>query len=228
MAEMDTGGDGGGKKGKHSKKRAKKSSTRVDMTPMVDLACLLLTFFMLTTQFSKPKTMEMSVPKEQKEKEKQMPVDDDLAITVLLEKNDKNKVYYYTGKFVLESTQLKETDLSSEGLRKLLVTRNKKVIDKLNELRAKVGRKELTVEQYKDEQLKVQADAKDAPFVILKTTGEASYNLVVDAIDELRIADIGKYALVDVSDAEKIVLYRKMGRPVPANLTAPAPATQPQ
>jgi len=53
MAEMNTGDGGGG--GKHSKKRAKKSSTRVDMTPMVDLAFLLLTFFMLATTFSKPK-----------------------------------------------------------------------------------------------------------------------------------------------------------------------------
>lgn len=219
MAELDTGSGGGG--GKHGKKRAKRSSTRVDMTPMVDLACLLLTFFMLTTQFSKPKTMEMSVPKDQKDETKQLPIDDDLAITVLLEKNDKEKVYYYTGKFTLESTGLVETDLSDKGLRKMLATRNKKVVDQLNKLREKVAKKEITPEQYDEEQLKVQTAAKDAPFVILKTTGEAPYNMVVDAIDELRIADIGKYALVDLSDAEKIVLYKKMGRPL-TGLTKPA------
>lgn len=227
MAELDTGGGGG--HGKHGKKRAKKSSTRVDMTPMVDLACLLLTFFMLTTQFNKPKTMEMSVPKDTKNEEKKTKVDDDLAITVLLDKNDKNKVYYYTGKFVLETTQLKETDLSDKGLRKFLATRNKKVIDELNKERARVARKEITEEQYKEISLKVQLKNEDAPFVILKTTGDAPYSMVVDAIDELNIADIGKYALVDVSNAEKIVLFRKMGKPIPPEVlndgaaAAPAP-----
>ena len=60
MAEVNTG-DGGGH-GKHDKKRAKKASTKIDMTPMVDLAFLLLTFFVLTSTFSKPKTMEINFP----------------------------------------------------------------------------------------------------------------------------------------------------------------------
>ena len=100
MAQLDTGG-GGGKPGKHQKKRAKKSSTNIDMTPMVDLAFLLLTFFMLTTTFSKPKTMELT-----------MPVDDDTtkkqkvnnALTFLL--TDKDKVFYYFGEFKAEETKL--------------------------------------------------------------------------------------------------------------------------
>ena len=60
MAEVQQGGGGGHKKG--DKVRAKKMSTKIDMTPMVDLAFLLLTFFLLTTTFNKPKTMEVNMP----------------------------------------------------------------------------------------------------------------------------------------------------------------------
>ena len=49
-------------KGKGGKKKAKKHPPRMDMTPMVDLMCLLITFFMLTTAFNKAKVMEIILP----------------------------------------------------------------------------------------------------------------------------------------------------------------------
>lgn len=62
MAGVDVGG-GGGEKKRHGKKKAKKRlSIRIDMTPMVDVAFLLLTFFMLTTVFRKPQTLEINLP----------------------------------------------------------------------------------------------------------------------------------------------------------------------
>jgi biopolymer transport protein ExbD len=69
MAEVSQGGGGGGHK-KGGKVRAKKASTKIDMTPMVDLAFLLLTFFMLTTTFNKPQTMEITMPEKPKPEDK--------------------------------------------------------------------------------------------------------------------------------------------------------------
>src|ERR1700728_3165789 len=95
MAEVNTGDGGGG--GKHQKKRAKKLSTRIDMTPMVDLGFLLLTFFMLTTTFSQPKVIELTPPV----KDKQNPerIQDTLSLTLILGKTD--TVYYYKGRLSL-------------------------------------------------------------------------------------------------------------------------------
>jgi len=59
MAELDTSGGG---KHKGGKVRSKKASTRIDLTAMVDLAFLLITFFILTTTLLKPKAMDMAMP----------------------------------------------------------------------------------------------------------------------------------------------------------------------
>ena len=59
MAELNTGDSGGGKGGKV---RSKKQNSKVDLTAMVDLAFLLITFFMLTTSLSKPQSMDLGLP----------------------------------------------------------------------------------------------------------------------------------------------------------------------
>lgn len=65
MSGGDVGGDGGGhKKKKGNRKPPKRMSIRIDMTPLVDVAFLLLTFFMLTTVFRKPQTLEINLPPE--------------------------------------------------------------------------------------------------------------------------------------------------------------------
>ncbi|TAF32115.1 MAG: biopolymer transporter ExbD [Cytophagales bacterium] len=112
MAEIDSSSSGkGGKKG------PKKVSTKIDMTPMVDLAFLLITFFMLTTTMSKPKTMEVNMPDKTKEKTT-MDVKASECLTIIL--GEGNKVHYYEG-VVEASTALETTDFSDEGIRKVIL-----------------------------------------------------------------------------------------------------------
>src|SRR5215203_791591 len=96
MASIDEGGGGGHKKGPGVKK-AKKLSTRIDLTPMVDLGFLLITFFMYTTTLAKPKTMEINMPyKDEKMTEEQKSkVKESTALTVLLSKD--HQLYLYEG-----------------------------------------------------------------------------------------------------------------------------------
>ncbi len=122
MAELDTSG-GGKKKGK-GKHKAKKKSTRVDLTPMVDLAFLLVTFFMLTTTFSKPQTMEINMPVKDKEQKEQQAVKESKAMTIILGGND--KIYWYMG---ITNPQLDTTNYSADGMRKILLEKNREIND---------------------------------------------------------------------------------------------------
>ena len=194
---------GGGGHGKHQKKRAKKHSSRVDMTPMVDLGFLLLTFFVLTTQFSKPKTMEITMPVKD-ENNKPMLVNN--AYTLLLtEKTD--MLYYYYGVFKGDASIIKKTDYSKEGIRKMFRDINKEGIAQITELKNKLRNHQIADTTYKRMAIDVKS-SKEAAFFIVKADDKAKYKNIVDVLDELSIADIGKYALVDISPAEKEMLNK--------------------
>ena len=199
---------GGGGHGKHQKKRAKKHSSRVDMTPMVDLGFLLLTFFVLTTQFSKPKTMEIHMPVIPKDTTKRMKIEDETALTLLLSEK-KEKIYYYYGKFKPDASIIKTTDYSKEGVRKVFRDRNKEVIEQIKQLKAKLSKREIADTTYKRLAMTIKGDKKSV-FVIVKADDKAKYKNIIYVIDELNVADIGKYALVDISPAE-IAMLRTMG-----------------
>jgi biopolymer transport protein ExbD len=201
MAEIIEGGGGG--HGKHQKKRAKKHSSKVDMTPMVDLGFLLLTFFVLTTQFSKPKTMEINMPVKPKDTTNSMKVDT-TTITLLLSEN-KDKVYYYYGMFKPDASIIKTADYSKEGIRKVFRESNKSVREKMKTLKEKYMNHEMADTTYKRKAIDIKS-AKEARFVIVKAADKAKYKNIIDVIDELNVADIGKYALVDISPAETQML----------------------
>ncbi len=119
MSEIAQSG-GGGKKG--GKIRSKKTSTRIDMTPMVDLAFLLLTFFILTTTLSKPQTMEITMPEKPKEGDIQPEVNEKKVLTLILGGND--KVYWYVG---ITNPEVKRANFSKDGIRKILLQKNSEI-----------------------------------------------------------------------------------------------------
>jgi biopolymer transport protein ExbD len=111
MAEIDS--SGGGKKG--GKVRSKKASTKVDMTPMVDLAFLLITFFMLATTLSKPKAMQLNMPDKLQDTTQQVKLKNTESMTLLI--GEKNKLYYIED---IEHPEVKETNYSARGVRNLI------------------------------------------------------------------------------------------------------------
>jgi biopolymer transport protein ExbD len=212
MAEVNTG-DGGGH-GKHDKKRAKKASTKIDMTPMVDLAFLLLTFFVLTSTFNKAKTMEINFPAKPPPNQPPMKVNNALTFIVTREgKDDKEDgIYYYYGEFYgpnnpkgLPVTTFTKTNFSKDGLHKILLDRNKPTIDALNKLEERYKRKEIVDTTYKRLAIAEQGK-REALTVLIKADDKAIYKNVIDAIDELKICNVGKYAIVDMSQPELNIL----------------------
>lgn len=199
MAELNTGGGGG--HGKHDKKRAKKQSTKVDMTPMVDLAFLLLTFFVLTSTFNKPKAMDLAFPAKPKPEDQIDKVKAN-GITFLLTKDD--KIYYYPGALKPE-TQLIKSDYSKDGARKVLTTNNAWAVAQMNSLNKEFQKNAMPDSIYKKKSITIKGDEK-ALVVLIKADEDASYKNVIDLVDELNISSVGKFAIMDMTPEEKAKL----------------------
>ena len=121
MAEIQQQAAGG----KPGKRRAKKMSTRIDMTPMVDLAFLLLTFFMLTTTFAKPTVMQLTMPVKPTE-EMDSGLKDSQAMTIILGKG--HRLHYFLGLNAPQDKtvavpELHTTTFASDGIRQALLKR---------------------------------------------------------------------------------------------------------
>ncbi len=153
----------------------KNSPIRLDMTPMVDLAFLLVTFFMLTTTFTRPNMMQLAMPDKDPTG---VHVSDDLTTTLVLDAN--NSLFYIRG---AENPQVFTTNYAASGLRKLL----------MDQIAA--GNKQ----------------QKDAIFIIKPTT-EATYQNVVDALDELKITGAKVYAVQSLlpHEQELVATYKQM------------------
>lgn len=172
MAEMDTSSGGGHKKGTGVKK-SKKQSTRVDLTPMVDLGFLLITFFIFTTTMSQPTAMRLFLPKDTDKPEEQNKAKESGALTILLGKDD--HIFYYEGILNTENanTNFKSANFGSgeDGIRNVILRK-----------KASTHEKDLVI--------------------VIKPSDECNYKNVIDILDEMTINIIKTYALVDISSVE--------------------------
>jgi len=195
-----------GKKG--GKRQAKKHSTRIDMTPMVDLMCLLITFFMLTTAFSKPKVMVITMPEKETDpnKPKGPEIPKNRTLNILL--TEGHKIYYYIGianpKKPEEMPQLVKSDFSKDGIRKLLLIKNRDLFTKIAEYRDKrITGKSVVADTTADMAIKqMKKEDQKGPIVLIKADDKAKYKDMVDIIDEMAICNIASYAVVDMTSVE--------------------------
>ena len=208
MASIDTGGgDSGHKKGPGVKK-AKKLSTRVDMTPMVDLGFLLITFFIFTATMSSPTTMDLNMPKESEKKEDETKIKQSGALTILLGKN--NQVFYYEGELTQENASAIFNSTTFKGIREEIIKKRQEVIKNYRP-------------EARDEEIKQKAKdrgdknwekaALDRDFVVvIKPTAEATYKNAVDILDEMTINAVKRFAVVKISDTELAMVKATEGQ----------------
>lgn len=185
MAEMEVKGGGGHKKG--GVKKQKKLSTRVDLTPMVDLGFLLITFFMFATTLSTPTALKLTMPKEDVDEKDQNKMPEDGSFSVLLGKDD--AVFFYEGN---DPSKLQASNYKD--------IRNR-ILDKKKRVRAAYGGSDT-------------ADQKNM-MVVIKPTEDATNKNVVDILDEMKINAIKLYAIVKPSDQEKQVVAISQGGAAP-------------
>lgn len=185
MAEIQEK-SGGGKQGPGVKK-PKKQSTRIDLTPMVDLGFLLITFFIFTTTMSKPKTMEINMPvdREDIKDEDKNKVKDYTAMTVLLSKD--HRIYYYLG--------LADDPMNPPKVEVTYFQNKNGIRDAIISLRKRV---------YEERNNGVQGHSeKDEPVILIKPDTTSQFEDMVNILDEMQINAINTYALVDITPVDR-------------------------
>lgn len=177
MAQLDTSGGGGGKGGKV---RSKKQSTNVDLTAMVDLMFLLITFFMLTTTLAKPQAMDMFMPdKDEDNPEAELDVKASRTMTVLL--GSDNKIVWFMG--VAGDNAPTIDNYGKDGIRKALIENNERLLSTTGK----------------------------GLMVIVKPTDKSVYKNFVDILDEIKIANVPSYGVVNKIETAELNLLKDQG-----------------
>lgn len=176
---------------KGGKVRSKKQPPHVDLTPMVDLAFLLITFFMLVTTFNKPNVMDLGLPA--KPKDNQRPPDTEIklsnSISIIIGKD--NRIFYHQqDQAGLNDQTMMETSFDREGIRRVI------------------------------QQAKARAEDQSKFTVIIKPTDDAMYKNFVDMLDEMAITKSEQYGVTDLKSWEKSIYEGKVGGAAAAPATS--------
>lgn len=171
------------------KVRSKKLSTRVDLTAMVSVSFLLIIFFMVTIELSKPKAIDFNLPDNEwscRGNYISCGPDVNRIVTILLDDND--KIITYSGFLFTPITGPKELNYGKNGIREELFNKRKNIF----EYSAAIGK------------------PKNGPIVIIKPSKKSNFKNLVDILDEMAIANIDTYAIVnDFTPEESQLLAMK-------------------
>ena len=204
MAEIQSN-DGGGKKKKGGSKQ-KKISVFVDFTPMVDMNMLLITFFMLCTSLSKPQTMEINMPSNDKKitEDDRDAVKASQAITLVLGGGD--SIFYYTGQpNYKDYNSLKLSSYKADGIRDFLLKRNAEAVSKIDDLKQKKLQLKISQVDFTKQVSEIKG-GKNTPVVIIKASDRSKYKNLIDALDEMQICNIGKYVIDKITPGELFLI----------------------
>ncbi len=155
---------------KNKRTQCNKKSTRVDLTPMVDLGFILITFFIFTAALTDAKAMNLVLPND-KEIDVTDAVCESCALTFILASN--NQLFYYEGKE--EKALYKTSDYSSTGIRKLIVEKRKRVMNKIG---------------------------KDNMVLIIKPMGHSNFKNLIDVVDECSISVVKRFYIDELTESE--------------------------
>lgn len=183
MAEVEVKDHSSGK----GKVRSKKQPPHVDLTPMVDLAFLLITFFMLVTTFNKPNVMDLGLPAKPKENQQSPDTEIKLSNSISIIIGKDNRIFYHQqDQAGLNAGTMQETTFDREGIRQVI------------------------------QQAKARAEDQSKFTVIIKPTDEALYKNFVDMLDEMAITESEQYGITDIRSWEQAIYDQKVGGPATA------------
>ena len=210
---------------KKNTSRQKKVDLRVDFTPMVDMMMLLITFFMLCTSLSKPQTMQLTMPSNDKNIQDQDKTATKASQTITIFVAGNDKIYYIAGiPNYNDPSCLKETTWGKDGIRDVLinhVTEDGSVpVAAIMKAKMSLDEKKLKdPAKYPDSIYNKELDklkngdlgSEKVPTltIIIKATDDASYKNLVDALDEMQICSIGKYVIDNISPEDKQLLSKR-------------------
>jgi biopolymer transport protein ExbD len=162
----------------HSGKRSK-PLPRVDLTPMVDLGFILITFFMYTTTLLESKSMDINMPLPSRELQ-EIPMES--TISLLLTEN--HQLCWYSGVAETEKDLKKGAVPALRGIIQLKQSEVRKLPAGFSKEAHKLH-------------------------VIIKSADDSKYEDLVNVLDEMLICQVPYYVLQDMSPQEKAWLQER-------------------